>query len=301
MPPSLSQVPITALRTPPRRASAWLRGVTLILLVVLGVGACTGHRLAYKRADWLASWRLSQYVDLNSSQEQRFDSEFRRLWDWHRATELPIYASELRELAAATGGPRVTPEQLAAWADRAEANVRRMIDRALPPSCALMADFSDAQRDSLLARLDRDQEKRIEEYLEPADAKLRERAQKRLRRSVERWTGRLEASQIEELKQWSQTRPLNYADWIAGRQQFRDGLAAVLDRREAPEFCSALHGLFAPADAASPKVAEDRARERAWFEFLAQFSTTLSEEQRAHLRDQLLELAEDLDQLHSAA
>lgn len=301
MPPSPTPLEITALPPPPRRTGAWLLGVSLVLLVALGLGACTGHRMAYNRLDWLASWRLSQYVDLNSVQKQQFDTEFRRLWDWHRAKELPVYAGELRELAAATARSTVTPEQLATWADRAESNVRRVIDRALPPSCALMAAFSDAQRDSLLARLDRDQEKRIEEYLEPSDARLRERAQKRLRGSVERWTGTLEASQIEQLKQWSQTRPLNYADWIAGRQQFRDRLAAVLDRRGAPQFCSALQALIAPPDAASPEAVEDRARERAWFEFLAQFSTTLSERQRVNMRDQLLELAEDLDQLHSAS
>lgn len=284
---------------PLQRAGIWLRGVTLILLVALGLGACTGHRMAYNRLDWLASWRVSQYVDLSSPQKQQFEIEFRRLWNWHRASELPVYAGELRELAAATAGSTVTPEQLSTWADRAERNVRRAIDRALPPSCKLIADFSDAQRDSLVARLDRDQEKRVEEYLEPSESKLRERAQKRLRRSVERWTGTLEPAQIAQLKQWSQTRPLNYAEWIEGRQQFRDRLAAVLDRRQSPEFCSALQALFAPGDAASSKVIEDRARERAWFEFLAQFSTTLSERQRTHLRDQLLELAEDLDQLHS--
>lgn len=283
-----------------RPARRGLPARALAMLIVLALTACSAPQLAYERLDWLAGWRLGQFVDLDSSQDAAFETEFQALWKWHRAEELPLYAEDLRQLAATTSGP-ITAEFIEASAARAGAHVGRVLERARQPACAVISGFSDAQRDSLLRRIDEEIADDADEYLVPTETELRQRAAKRLRQSVERWTGAVSEAQAAQIAAWSQLRPMRYAAWIAQRKEWRGRFAATLDRRREPGLCGELKDLFTPATAKPEALRlQDQADARAWFAFLAGFSETLDARQREHLRDELLDLAADLDQLKPA-
>lgn len=278
-----------------------LRGARILLIAGLAaaVCACEAPQVAYKRLDWLASWKLGQYVDLKSAQESQFESEFKQLWAWHRTTELGEYTSDLRLLAQETQEP-MTAGEIRDWAQRAEVHSRRVLQRAAPPACELMAGFDDRQRDSVLERIDNNIAKDVDEYLEPPIETVRKDARKRLRKSLERWVGDLEPAQEEMVKTWSQVRPQRYEDWIAERRRWRDRLAAALDQRRKPEFCDQLKALLLPPDEGQDADLVNQENAQKWYGFLATFSATLDQRQRKHLREKLLELASDFEDLQAS-
>ncbi len=282
-----------------------LRSRVRLMLALMSLAAlsvsCTAPKIAYQRLDWLASWKLGQYVDLKAQQERRFQTDFKQIWDWHRANELAGYSHDLRALAQATQAP-MTPDAVRAWAERADMHSRRVVDRAALPTCGLMASFDDSQRDSVLRRIDEDIAEDVEKYLEPPVETVRKNARKRLRKSLVRWVGDLEPAQEAMVERWSQVRPKRYAEWIAERRRWRDRFAAALDQRGDAAFCGRLKSLLVQPDADQDHDADlvNKGNAEAWFEFLATFSTTLDKRQRQHLREQLEELASDFDSLHSS-
>jgi len=281
--------------------AARVLGQGLVLAVLAAtLWACTAPQIAYERLDWLASWRLGQYVDLKSAQESRFESEFKQLWDWHRATELAGYGRDLRELARQTQAP-MNAEEVREWASRAGQHTRRLVERAAPPACELIATFDDAQRDSMLRRIDSDIQDDVDEYLEPPLEEVRKNARKRLRKSLVRWVGDLDPKQEAMVETWAEHRPKRYAQWIAERRRWRDRLAATLDRRSSPAFCGELKTLLLPEEEGQDQDLVNQDNAQTWFALLASLSTTLGEEQRAHLRAQLLELATDFEALQKKA
>jgi hypothetical protein len=279
-----------------RPATRRLRAVIATLVAAVCLCACQAPQLAYKKLGWLASWKLGQYVDLDATQEREFETNFRDLWDWHRATELSGYGQDLRELARATRQP-MSREAVHSWAVRAQAHSQRVLARGMNPACTLLSSFDDAQRDSVLERIDQNIEKDAEEYLDGSESEIRKQARKRMRKSLERWVGDLDHSQEHMLKTWSHSRPLRYRQWIEERRQWRQQLALVLEQRAAPEFCDRLQALVLHPREEQDGDLVNEASARAWIEFLASFSATLDDQQRDHLHDKLVELASDFEAL----
>src|SRR3546814_17720254 len=81
------------------------------------LAACNLAQLSYNRLDTIARWRVGQYVTFDPAQRQTFDAGFRAFWAWNRQTQLPRYASALREIAARVAQPPDTNE-LGQWSDR---------------------------------------------------------------------------------------------------------------------------------------------------------------------------------------
>lgn len=262
----------------------------------MGLAACAAPQLAYQKLDWLASWKVGKYVELDASQERSFETDFRRIWDWHRATELGAYGQDLRELAKAAQQP-MTSEQVRAWGLRAEAHSQRVLQQAIAPACALLSSLDDRQRDSILERLAHDIDEDAEEYLDGSEPEIRKQARKRMRKSLERWVGGLDDRQEAMLDAWSQTRPQRYREWIEERRQWRMRLAAVLERRRDADFCDTLQSLLLRPREDGDGDLVNEANAGAWADFLASFSQTLDERQREHLRGKLTGLADDFEAL----
>ena len=59
--------------------------------LALGLGGCSSIRLAYNSAPSLVWWWLDGYVDFSREQTPQVKAGIDRLFDWHRATQLPDY------------------------------------------------------------------------------------------------------------------------------------------------------------------------------------------------------------------
>src|SRR3546814_7030629 len=120
-----------------------LRTVLLCSALTM-LAACNLTQLAYNRLYTIARWRVGQYVTFDPAQRQTFDAGFRAFWAWNRQTQLPRYASALREIAARVDQPPDTNE-LGQWSDRYGALWSASLERLLPLACTLGTSLSDEQ------------------------------------------------------------------------------------------------------------------------------------------------------------
>lgn len=277
-------------RRPPRVA------IAAALAVVLA--GCTAARTVYNHLDWWASWQLGKFVDLDGPQEALFESGFQPLWDWHRSTQLTLYAADLRELARAANEP-LSSEQVADFLQRATAHSWRVLDEAMPATVRLLQSLDDAQVREMVERLDERREDRAEEAREMTLEELADEAAHDMRDSLKTWLGRLTPEQNERVARWAAERRYDPALEGAYQEAWLDAYADLLASRARPDFGERLRAFFRepPVTLRAAVVQKRDANRRLWIRFMSELSAGLSERQRKHLRHELRELAELLDEL----
>mgnify|MGYP000627303891 FL=1 len=66
--------------------------IALALALILLVGC--SNQMAYNHFDWLVSWYVDDYVELNNQQEEKLQAGLNSLLVWHRQDELPVYQNQ---------------------------------------------------------------------------------------------------------------------------------------------------------------------------------------------------------------
>jgi hypothetical protein len=269
-----------------------------ILLLTLLLGGCSRVGLVYNNLGTLVGFEVGRTLDLDRSQEQLLDEQFQLLWDWHRHTQLPLYAQDLRELATAVEEP-ISAEQVLAYLARAEAHGETLTRRAAGHALPLLASLRDEQVSHLNQRLRKRMEKSADER-RPTNEQWVETTYRNARKSLEKWTGRSTPEQREQLRAWAQQR-LRWrrppeAD-NGNPDDVLEPLNALLAQRQAPDFAEQLDRfLFGQQqDAQDRRNADEQRSEGA--AFLAQISQSLTPAQRHHLQDRLLDYARQFEKL----
>lgn len=274
-----------------------LRVVAAIGVIAL-LGSCSATKLAYNRLDWLAAWEIGKYVDLDGPSKARFDEGVATLWQWHRSTQLSVYASDLRELADASQRP-LTREQIGGYLQRATDHGARLLDEALPPMAGVLAALDDAQVKDLLANL---AEQRHEDAEEDA-GRTPEAYARMTTRSMRRWLGTLTDAQLALVRAWAAARRDDPALWQRYGEQWAALFERTLAARAEPDFAPHLRAVFREPplpDRPAVRALSDFNRAN-YVDLLTRLSPTLSDAQRRHVRKKLLSLAEEFEELAAQA
>lgn len=272
--------------------------IAIVAALAAVVAGCAATKTIYNHLDWWASWQLGKFVELDGPQEQLFDEGFQPLWDWHRSTQLARYAADLRDLARAAEGP-MTPEQIGDFMQRATAHSWRVLDEALPATVRLLRSLDDAQVQEMVERLNERREDREEEAREMSLDELADDAAHDMRDTLRQWLGRLAPEQNDRVERWAKERRYDPALEGAYQKAWMDAYADLLAARARPDFGERLRAFFRePSVPHRPAIVQKRdGNRRLWIQFMSELSATLSERQRKHLRHELRELAEKLDEL----
>lgn len=287
-----------ARRVASRPARALLRAATLAGCAVLLTG-CTMLGLVYNRLDSIVGFYIEDLVTLTPQQSAQLDRTLAGNLAWHRSSELRRYAEFLREVAATFSTP-VDREQLVDVSRRTEDYWRDIFEQAAPGYTALALSFSDAQARELMEGFERKDEEEYREYAGRTEAERIQRREKQVRRLLERFTGPLSAQQRALVADYSRSTPELMDEWRAMRVIWRSELEAALDqRRDTPQFHATMRQLIAWPDAYWPDSYRrrfDEGRER-FLALLLQLDRTLTAEQRAATRRELLALAGEVEKL----
>lgn len=274
----------------------------IVLLSALLLAGCSSFGIVYPRMDWVLGWRFDKYADLNPEQKTLRGQEIARFLQWHRREELPVYARELRRIAAALDHP-VTLQQVEQEGRRAEQLWARVAAQAGPGFCRVLRTLDDRQAQQVLEKLDEEQREHAEKFVEPPAERRRRDEEKRVAKSVKRWIGSLNARQESAIREWIE-RPDDLAVfWQQQRAAWRGRFAEALEQRHAPDACAAFDALLDWPTAALPpeprrRVAASEARRyRMYAEVIAAMDAT----QRSHAQRELLELAEEMEKLAASS
>jgi hypothetical protein len=274
------------------RVLRWL-GVALLALTLAGCGT----KFFYDRLDQVVGWYLGGLVSLDDDQRSSLDRWLEVSLDWHRESQLERYAAFVRELEAELARPLRYEEYDRVRLD-VEAFWRDLVAGTVPQSAGLLTSLSPEQVEELIASLEEEDREDAEELAERSPAERAERRMKRMQRGVERWTGRLDATQREivaaaatELRPLDAARLEYRATW---REQLRAALLAPGDTAPAEIERLLADPQAAWTDAYRDGIAQNRRRV---LEMLAELDATLSPAQRARMRARLGDLADDLEAL----
>lgn len=270
--------------------------LSLLTALLLALAGCsTGLKLAYQNLDRLALWTLDDYVSLDKTQKAAFRREFGSLQAWHRSTQLPLYAADLRSLATAFEQDPAPREALERAMSQIEAHGERLWQQAQPATVSLLAALRDEQIDEFSKRT---RERIDDEEAERADEKPAERRKHWLREqreNLERWTGRLNDRQKALLEAgWERRQPslLSPEQRKAQRLATFEEFVTVLATRHQPGLIDRLNANGDERE--QERSARDSARDRG---LLVELLQACDVTQRQHVRERLLELADDFETL----
>jgi Family of unknown function (DUF6279) len=230
---------------------AGLLGLACALLA-----SCSLVGLGYNRLPTFGYWWLDGMLDMDDRQALVARAELDVLHEWHRRTQLPLYAQQLR-VWQSLASQDLSPAQVCQAFDSARGLFEGLVVHGVEPMARLAKTLGPAQ----LAHWQRHHQRKDDEFRADFLRDKRKGLEKRIERALDRYEdfyGRLDAAQREFLRERMARSPYDperhyaerqrrQADWSATLQRIRDGAPAE----------PALHAVWArtltppaPADAA---------------------------------------------------
>lgn len=200
----------------------------LVLLSAL-LSGCSSIRLAYGNASQLTWWWLDGYVDFSREHAPQVKQGIDRLFDWHRATQLPEYVTWL-----ATAQAQIMEPTTAAMACRWQAQVRDRLEptlqRALQFAAEQLPGLGEAQFRHIDQRYAKANDEMRDDFLQPDAAERLAESVKRALERAERLYGSLGEAQKKVVREGVAASPFDPALWLAERQRRQRDVLATLRR-----------------------------------------------------------------------
>ncbi|PZW44318.1 DUF6279 family lipoprotein [Pseudomonas sp. URMO17WK12:I2] len=216
--------------------SGYLKSLCLLLSLGVLVSACSKTGLAYRNLDWVISWRVDQYLDLDSQQKAWFKPKLQEHLAWHCSTELPRYVDWLQRTEQLVEAPEPDARQMEAQMIEAEQAFNAIVQQTNPTTVALLADLRPEQVERLYARMEKDNREDRQKFLEPPlETQISERAE-RLEKRLKPWFGSLNETQRARVAQWASERRDQNRLWLENRARWQGEFRRVLDDRDAEDF-----------------------------------------------------------------
>jgi hypothetical protein len=278
----------------------------IIGLLVLLLAGCSSVRLGYGNGPLLAWWWLDGYVDFSRETAPLAQQGLERWFEWHRATQLPVYADLLAAAAQDMLEP-VTAAQACRWQGRLTDALTPALDRAVEIAADLVPTLGEAQLRHIEQRHAKGNDEMRGDFLQP-DLALRQRESvKRTVERVERVYGRLDETQKQVIAAGVAASPFDPERWLADRERRQRDTLALLrklvadaadrDQRLAGLRALVLHTQRSP----DPDYRAYQARLAEYnCQFAARIHNATTPEQRRQARDTLKSWADDFRALAAA-
>lgn len=277
------------------------RRLILLLIFVLLAGSCTRfvYRQAYNNADFLVMRELNGYFDLSSS---RYDTLSQRVsvhHHWHRRSEMPRYATTLREFR--NRAQRGLTGADVDWLFARGRNFRDAVYRRIyPDSVSFLKTLQPAQVEYLSGIFEEKNAELVTKIRMTREERLAEKTRKGLD-FLEDWTGGLTQPQRDRFSALMRDIPETERSRLRYRRERQKEFLAILPASggNAAELQSALEDWLHRPDQNIPAYYErDQARWReATKQLMLKMQDELSDQQKRNFLQRLDGLIADLDDL----
>ena len=176
-----------------------LRIISLLACALTLAGCGMATRLAYNQSGELAYWWIDGYVDVNSQQGPRLREELASLLQWHRKTQLPLYADALQKLQPLAAG-NLTEAQACAVADEVRDKLMHISTQVEPTAAWLAASLTPQQIEHLQRKYEKNSKEYSKDWSSLAPDELRKKRIKQARSRSEMLYGKLDAEQMAVLE-----------------------------------------------------------------------------------------------------
>ena len=195
-----------------------MKKTLLLILFVVFLQGCSTFGFAYKKSDWLALWYIRDYVSLDQSQQQLLSKELNELQQWHCASELPIYAKELRQLNSNILNDNVSFSYISDTRDFIRSKFNTLSAEALPGVRNFLNSLSEKQKKQLTENIiEKRNERQTRRSQDDVNERVAEQRQER-QEDVVNWLGSMNEVQKALLD-----------DWLMKREAYSDARRAIRD------------------------------------------------------------------------
>jgi hypothetical protein len=211
----------------PSAARAWLLVLCLALL-----SGCSLLRLTYPQVPTIVYWWLDGYVDFTSAQSPRVQEQLAEWLRWHRATQLPEYATLLQRARTEMAGP-TTGAQVCRWFDEGVARLLIAYEQSLPAVAETALALTPAQMTHVQRKFEKVNEDFRDDFLPNRPEVRQKESVKRAVERAETLYGRLDDAQRELIARQVGVSPFDAESWLAERQMRQREILATLRRLQA--------------------------------------------------------------------
>ncbi|MCV6604749.1 MAG: DUF6279 family lipoprotein [Porticoccaceae bacterium] len=269
----------------------------LAFVLLLTLGGCT-TKIAYNYAHWWANWAVDDYIALNREQKTFFKQQFRSLHQWHRQTQLPLYADFLNQFRSLLSSD-ISADTLHQQALKAQALVDNSKQQVAAPLAELLASLTEKQTEALVATLAKETESRLKKSRKKTIEKRRKQQQKSMAKFARKWLGSLNKGQRKDIESWSQATHLTAEQDAHQQQLWQQKFTAALDHNNPGDIKAFLERYLLDDQELWQEDYRKKIRhnQKITRELLADLLNSRSDKQRRHLDRKLTALAKDFSQL----
>lgn len=269
----------------------------LALLTSLSLlAACSRFDLAYRNLDWLLSWRIDGYLDLDAEQKAWLEPRLDRHLAWHCSTQLPQLAVSLDEDRAHLASGTLNAARLQTRLSELRVALGDISNEIGPTAAGLLQQLSPLQVQRLREKMDEENAELHAEFVAPS---LAEQISKRTESTLERlepWFGVLSPAQQAMVQTWAEQRGEQSRLWLDSRRRWQAALLRELEGRRSADFPQRLEHLLRERQS---YWSEDYRQafadnQRSLAELLGQLIASADSRQREHLQARLDALREDI-------
>jgi hypothetical protein len=274
-----------------------MKKIAAFAIVLALLGACSATRLLYSFADDFIEDQAAFYLKLDADGEAYVDDKIDAFMDWHRARMLPQYAAFLsRQADAIEANRRLDRDQVLRAMDGLRAELEATVRGFTPFAGAVLARHTGkAETAHLRDRLEKRTAEQREQLAEPAEDRAEDRAE-RTQSNFERFTGDLNEAQLQIIRRHVAATMGDTKRRLDRRKRNSKRFIAFMSAApRANDIQAFLNAMFLDPDAGAP-AAEAQFREarfRRLQNLVADILTSLSEEQRQNLIENLRDFAQD--------
>jgi hypothetical protein len=177
----------------------------------------------------LAYWWLDGYVDLKAAQTPQVEEDLTAWLDWHRRSQLPIYATLLARAQLEVREP-VTAAQMCQWSGEVVQQLDAAFEQIVPALARLAVGLSTAQINHLERQFAKGNAKAADEYLQGTPAERLKASTKRLEDRAATFLGKLSEAQRERIQRSVVETPLPPTLWLEERKTRQQDILRLLRR-----------------------------------------------------------------------
>lgn len=147
-------------------------------------------------------WQIGKYVSLDSKQKKYLSENFKEFHQWHRQTQLPIYAEYIDTLITHLTTEKIDGQWIHGETDKLQIFIDASVKRLKPTLATLMSTLSDEQVEEVLDNLAKERKKYKKKYVDISEKKQRRKRREELVDYISPFFGSFTEQQKQWLEEW---------------------------------------------------------------------------------------------------
>jgi hypothetical protein len=273
-----------------------------IVFLLLGLSACS-TRFIYNQLDWFVVWKIGGYVSLEDEQKAALKTDVHDHLEYVRVNDMPRVAALLDQTAREIESGYISSEMIDARYQEMLGLFDEFMLAIVPITSKFLRSLDEEQIEELFVNLDEINEEMYEDYSGRTPEEREKNRNKSAIRSMQDFTGKLNAEQKELLRTSLANMEDSSEQWIDYQREWQTRFRNLIETRPSEEeYRAELTQLFVyPRNFHTPEYRTIVDANRVIFiEMMAELINGLSDKQRKRMvkkvdgwRKDLLKLSAD--------